>query len=1620
MGGVDPLISLLVLGTSDRSQRYVSGALVSLCANHPDNRYTAAKRLVGYIGSTAAAIGDRGVRVLLTCSEFTRSSGSNQMALAKAGGIPVLIPYLTSGKLTEQEEAASTLLSIAIGNTATQNQIVKSNGVPPLIGLIRKSSARAQDFSARCLWHLASTHENQVIIAEAGSIRPLVGMLSADGLDQQELAAHCLVRLMKASPSVSVNIAERGGIVPLVGQISNSSSGACQHHAAAMLADLAFVPSIRDMIANAGAIKKLIDLLTSPTEGTPEMAARVLAHLALSDDSNTVFEVDGKTTKRNERQSRDDPYNPKMKGSDERRAAIKREGGVSKLITLLDGSNLEGVEKEELKGIDLPNEHEMSGMNEQAAATLAELALNNAEMQDSIIEAGSVPHLLVLIRTGSPHGQEYAARAIRNLVTFQPIDAALIENQNLCVECGTISDLVQLTKTGSQEAQLLAAAGISELASGAVYEREMMDKNREEAEKRSRRASRDRGQIEAIVSNIKRQESKGGGLSRRASKEEEKKDRLVLIAEAGGIVPLVSMLSTQSDLARENAAGALMHLALDKANATAIASAQGILPLVTLLDQGTEQAHKHAAEAILRLCAGNADNQTQSSKHLVGLLSKGVGTQCRTARVLSEVAKNNPGSPVIIVNAGAISPLVNLLGFGVLDVKIEVAGALQNLSLNSPDTQLAIATGLVHLLGQVEDSVTHEHVTRLLLTLVNDPTNCAAVSRTEAVQRLIHQLRSGTSTASVQELSAAVLAQLSSSSDKNVDKIAGSHAIKPLVALLSTASPTALAHVASILSDLARRSETNQRAVVAENAIASLVAILARDKTELDPGPCEDADDYLKLLVTMQDDLIKAKAQAAGALLCLSAGQPEIQKDISSAGAIKLIVALLDEHDELARKKAAGAIAALSGESSANQDAVAQYGGIDKIVGLLGNAVSSKVNAELAAALAALCNGNQSNQEGVRTAGGIAPLVGLLQVGEGTETATVEAAAMALWTLATNCPECQVAVAEAEGIPPLVAVLGLLGKAQENAGGALAALALGNADNQKSVAKLIVSLLGSDNRQASFKASFAIQYLANEDKAGSSFNENQDAIAEAGGVSLLVKLLSEGGGSTGDGGITEVAAVKKEIASAIWCMADQNWDNQTAIAEAGGIELLVAMLGGTQKPDVHRVVAGALWAISGNPGNYKNQMRILEAGGVAPLVKLLKTGTESVQETVAGALSVMAEAYDNRVSIAQAGGIPLLVNLLNSDREECKDEAAVALKNLILNPDNRNDIMQGLVEILESGTMSGKEHVTLLMKTLAEDAENGPENRQTLAKAGAVPKLVFQLESGSAKAMKMAAGALILIALESRYTSVVTSELVKLLGSKDEGVRQRASDALRALSNGGAKGRSSERLSAPRGEKQLQGLVNLLKEGLRDDRVEAQEYALRSLATVTEAESRQILVKAGCIPPIVESLQSLKLSQRAEEHASIVLSGLALEEEDAKAIQAVEGVEPLVRLLSKGNMEAKRYSAMALAMLARHADAGNEISEAGGVSALVVWLADGSVGPPEVAAYALSEIALGNADTQTQIVEEGAVAQLVEKIVLWIDEKEKAGAVVEPNGRFGSCSQVGDRRRGDACDACDG
>ena len=70
-------------------------------------------------------------------------------------------------------------------------------------------------------------------------------------------------------------------------------------------------------------------------------------------------------------------------------------------------------------------------------------------------------------------------------------------------------------------------------------------------------------------------------------------------------------------------------------------------------------------------------------------------------------------------------------------------------------------------------------------------------------------------------------------------------------------------------------------------------------------------------------------------------------------------------------------------------------------------------------------------------------------------------------------------------------------------------------------------------------------------------------------------------------------------------------------------------------------------------------------------------------------------------------------------------------------------------------------------------------------------------------------------------------------------------------------------------------LVELLKDGLRDERVQAQEYALWSLSLVTDATSRATIFREGCIQLLVACLVNGLVSLPAQEHAAAVLACLA-------------------------------------------------------------------------------------------------------------------------------------------------
>jgi hypothetical protein len=321
--------------------------------------------------------------------------------------------------------------------------------------------------------------------------------------------------------------------------------------------------------------------------------------------------------------------------------------------------------------------------------------------------------------------------------------------------------------------------------------------------------------------------------------------------------------------------------------------------------------------------------------------------------------------------------------------------------------------------------------------------------------------------------------------------------------------------------------------------------------------------------------------------------------------------------------------------------------------------------------------------------------------------------------------------------------------------------------------------------------------------------------------------VAEGGGGMPPGWLPPGAL--NEMAGALWSMADGNADNQREIASAGGILPLIKML--THTATLHRYAAGALWALAAEADN---QQLIASHGGIPPLVALLSArqssrSSRNAQDTAAGALANLARTAAIRSQIAAAGGIQPLVSLFDMGRSDAKAQSAIALKTMVLENDaNQYAVATGLVRVLSMGSAEAQEQVTELVRDLCLDLESPAtvsfnENRSAVARAGGIPQLVKQLKGGTDRAQTFGAEALSLIALRSSDLRVqVTQQLVGLLGAESEEVRQRAGFALREMAAEG--GDESQKASAMAGG--VGPLVALLKDGLRDERLEAQEYAL--------------------------------------------------------------------------------------------------------------------------------------------------------------------------------------------------
>ena len=204
------------------------------------------------------------------------------------------------------------------------------------------------------------------------------------------------------------------------------------------------------------------------------------------------------------------------------------------------------------------------------------------------------------------------------------------------------------------------------------------------------------------------------------------------------------------------------------------------------------------------------------------------------------------------------------------------------------------------------------------------------------------------------------------------------------------------------------------------------------------------------------------KKHSAAALARLSRGQPETAAAVARLGAIGPLVELLSGlHGDEAQEEGAGALVELA-DIESNRIAITQLGGIGPLVALLGSC-NPKARHRAEGALVRL------SIESANRVLIIKKLVGMLQNVGRTALAAVEAeakaeeqeqqeqeqAAEALANLANDADENRVAIVEAGGIEPLLALLGSASvKARESSVRAIVALTYHSETIQSEVVRM--------------------------------------------------------------------------------------------------------------------------------------------------------------------------------------------------------------------------------------------------------------------------------------------------------------------------------------------------------------------------------------------------------------------------------------------------------------------------------------------------------------------------------------------------------------------------------------
>ncbi|KAK4777709.1 hypothetical protein SAY87_017896 [Trapa incisa] len=215
---------------------------------------------------------------------------------------------------------------------------------------------------------------------------------------------------------------------------------------------------------------------------------------------------------------------------------------------------------------------------------------------------------------------------------------------------------------------------------------------------------------------------------------------------------------------------------------------------------------------------------------------------------------------------------------------------------------------------------------------------------------------------------------------------------------------------------------------------------------------------------------------------------------------------------------------------------------------------------------------------------------------------------------------------------------------------------------------------------------------------------------------------------------------QRSAAEELRLLAKRNADNRVAIAKAGAIPLLIRLL---STPD-SRTQEHAVTALLNLSICDDNKGAIVSHGAVPGIVHVLKSGSMEARENAAATLFSLSVVDEYKVTIGTAGAIPPLVNLLSEGTQRGKKDAATALFNLCIYQGNKGKAVRARIvpTLMRLLTEPGGGMVDESLAVLAILSSH-PDGRMAIGAAKAVPVLVEFIRSGSPRNRENAAAVLV-------------------------------------------------------------------------------------------------------------------------------------------------------------------------------------------------------------------------------------------------------------------------------------